>query len=244
MLTQPEPKFDSPKSEGVMLNDAVNSKEETVLLPFIAPATVCISGGTGCGKTTFCYQLMRESTQMFTQPVHKILYCYGVYQNLYEEMEQIIPNLEFHEGLPSQSKINELTQDMNHNLVILDDLALSVTKSSDMEQLFCQTSHHRNLSVIFLTQNLFHSCKSNITISLNVHYLVLFRNFRDGLQIKYIARQLYPSKPHFLVEAYEQATRTTPHGYLLVDMSPHAIDTYRLRTHIFQGEDPFIFTPV
>ena len=46
------------------------------------------------------------------------------------------------------------------------------------------------MSVIFLTQNLFHKNKHMRTISLNAHYLVLFKNPRDVEQFTTLARQM------------------------------------------------------
>ena len=43
---------------------------------------------------------------MFTEHVSSILYCYGVYQSYFNEMK--VPNLEFHEGLPSHEKVETL----------------------------------------------------------------------------------------------------------------------------------------
>ena len=44
------------------------------------------------------------------------------------------------------------------------------------------------------------------TISLNAHYLILFKNPRDASQINHLAKQMYPTKSKFMVEAYRDAT--------------------------------------
>ena len=48
---------------------------------------------------------------------------------------------------------------------------------------FSRGSHHRNLSVIYIVLNLFYQEKDSRSISLNSHYLILFKNPRDKLQI-------------------------------------------------------------
>ena len=40
-------------------------------------------------------------------------------------------------------------------------------------------SHHRNISVILITQNLFHQANYCRTISLNAKYIVLLKNARN-----------------------------------------------------------------
>ena len=61
-----------------------------------------------------------------------------------------------------------------------------------------------DVSVMFLTQNIFH--KKAKTMTLNAHYLVLFKNPRDASQLTYLARQMYPSKPKFMIDAFADAT--------------------------------------
>jgi hypothetical protein len=102
--------------------------------------------------------------------------------------------------------------------------------------LFTKLSHHRNVSVVFITQNLFHKNKFVRTMNLNTHYIVMFRNPRDASQVAILARQMYPDNSQFVVEAYEDATKE-PYGYLLIDLKPDTDDRYRIRTKIFL-DDP------
>ena len=63
-------------------------------------------------------------------------------------------------------------------------------------------------------QNLFHQGKGSRNISLNSHYLVLFKNPRDKLQILTLAKQMYPGQTDFFLNQYEEAVKR-PFGYLL-----------------------------
>jgi len=58
--------------------------------------------------------------------------------------------------------------------------------------IFTKISHHRDISVLHLIQNLFDNNKYARTISLNSHYLALFKNPRDVGQFEVLARQMYP----------------------------------------------------
>jgi len=69
----------------------------------------------------------------------------------------------------------------------------------------------RNVSVVFLTQNLYHKNKHMRTVSLNAHYLVLFNNPRDVTLIATLARQMYSTNWQFAVEAFKDAT-SQPHS--------------------------------
>jgi hypothetical protein len=41
------------------------------------------------------------------EPPKKIMYCYGVYQALFDDMERTLPQFTLHQGLPSQTVIDE-----------------------------------------------------------------------------------------------------------------------------------------
>ena len=212
-----------------------------VILPLLPCSSMCMSGQTGSGKTQFVYRLLRNVSQMYKEdPPDRILYCYGIHQPLFDEMEIEIQNLEMKQGLPTPEEINDFTQDHCHRLIIIDDLAHQLLNNSEMELLFTQGCHHRRISVIFMTQNLFQKGSKSRTIALNTYYLVLMKNVRDTSQIQYLGRQLFPGRSNLLTDAYTDATKE-PYGYLLVDTSPHSGDKYRLRTRIFPGEDPIIY---
>jgi hypothetical protein len=85
-------------------------------------------------------------------------------------------------------------------LIVLDDL-LNEAYSRDMCDLFTKGSHHRNISVILITQNLFHQGRFSRAISLNAKYIVVFKNVRDKNQFAYLARQVYPEDSNGLYES-------------------------------------------
>ena len=198
---------------------------------------------SGSGKTTFVYQFLRHLQGMYTSdPPQHVLYCYDIYQPMFDEMEKTLSNFTLHDGLPSDEVIDEYTRDRSHRLVILDDLYQEVLQNPRMEKLFTQGCHHKRISVIFITQNLYAQGKSARTIALNTWYQVLFRNVRDASQVATLARQIFPGQSQVLMEAYRDVMKA-PFSYLVIDMSPGSEDKYRLRTHIFPGEDPIVFVP-
>ena len=111
-------------------------------------------------------------------------------------------------------------------------------KDKRIVNLFTRGSHHRNLSVIYIIQNLFHQGKGSRSISLNSHYLVLFKNPRDKLQVLTLAKQMYPGRTEFFLRQYEEAVRR-PYGYLLIDLKTTTQDDCRLRTNVLPGEERF-----
>ena len=122
------------------------------------------------------------------------------------------------------------------SLVILDDL-LNYVYSKQVCELFTRGSHHRNISVILITQNLFHQGRFCRDISLNAHYIVAFKNVRDKKQFMYLASQVYPEVSVGLYKAYLDATQEA-HGYLLLDLTQNTNDGLRFRTRIFPYDNP------
>ena len=138
--------------------------------------------------------------------------------------------VEFREGLP---QLDEFRNDSLPKLIILDDLMHESTSSDQtVVQLFTKGSHHRNLSVFFLTQNLFHQGRGQRDISLNANYIVLFKNPCDKAQIEHLVRQIYPENPLFLQESYRNATANA-HGYLVSDLKQSTPDNCQFRANIF-----------
>jgi len=77
-------------------------------------------------------------------------------------------------------------------LFILVDLLNDAYSSGLVCDLFTKGSHHRNISVIPFTQNMFHQSKHCRYISLNAKYLVILKNVRDRSQLSRLTQQVNP----------------------------------------------------
>ena len=97
--------------------------------------------------------------------------------------------------------MHEILDKTQPQSLILDDLMHDVGNDRRLVNLFCRDSHHMNLNVIYILQNLFNRGPQARTISLNVSYLVLFKNASDRSQITHLAKQMYPGNSKFLIDA-------------------------------------------
>lgn len=200
------------------------------MFPFKSPFTMICSGPTGCGKSCWVKKFFRHIDVMAdTKFARKIVY-YAEWQNGYLEYGD---DVEFHEGLPQNE---DFVGDSRPKLIVIDDL-MRESSNNVIVDLFTKGSHHKNISVIFITQNLFHQGPKQRDISLNANYIVIFKNPRDRAQIQHMARQVFPAEPKFLQDAYYDAT-SVPHGYLLLDLKQDTIESCRVRTNIFP-DDPY-----
>ncbi|CAF0975526.1 unnamed protein product [Brachionus calyciflorus] len=79
------------------------------------------------------------------------------------------------------------------------------------------------------------------TLNLNSHYLILFNNPRDRLQIGTLARQMFPNKVKFFMEVFEDAA-SKPNGYLLIDLKQSTEERNRIQTGITSDDLRIIYT--
>ena len=198
-----------------------NEPERLLETHFKHPFTGIVAGPTGCGKSSWIKKLLGNLRKIIPSP-EKIYWCYSEWQPLYEEIDGV----EFIEGIVDIDKIDAKIR----NLIIIDDLMEE--KDENITKLFTKASHHRNTSVLYITQNIFEQHKDSRTISLNAQYMVAFKNPRDPSQINHLARQMYPRRSEYMLDAFYKAT-TVSHGYLFIDLTQATPDAYRLRTSIF-----------
>jgi len=163
---------------------------------------------TDCGKTFFVKRFFRNMNAMSDTKFHLILFYYSEWQSSYTEYDN---NVEFHEGLPRNE---DYVNDPRPKLIVIDNLMCEASDNAVID-LFTKGSHHKNLRVIFITQNLFHQSRDMRDISLNANYIVVFKNSRDRAQVQHLARQVYSENIKFLWEVYNDAT-SIAHGYYLI----------------------------
>ena len=108
--------------------------------------------------------------------------------------------------------------------------------------LFTKGSHHRNISIVYLTQNMFPKGKACKDIALNMQNLVLFNNPIDRQQVATLARIIYSSTSAMFMKRFEEAS-SRPYGYLVIDLKCSTSEQDRLQTDIFESTDQHAFEP-
>ena len=206
---------------------------------FQHPFTCMIAGPTMSGKTTLISKILLNKIDLISSNIDRTIYCYARWQDSYDKMKMNNPLIEFVQGLPD---VDEISASQN-NLVILDDLMSDCEKDKSILHLFTTDSHQKNISVFFITQNLFSQGKFSRTISLNCHYLFLLNNPRDKSQIFFLARQMYPTNSKFLIEAYEDSVEGKKFGYLFIDLKQATKQNHRVQTGVLTDETRIIYEP-
>ena len=204
---------------------------------FKHPFTCMIAGPSKSGKTTLLKKFLTNNNIIIDKSIETITYCYTRWQDSFHELDEVEPKIKFNQGLPS---IDELSSS-NNNLIILDDLMREAGVENAIYDIFTVDSHHKNISVFFLTQNLFPKEKNARTISLNCNYIILLNNPRDRNQILHLARQMFPNDTNFLIESFNDAVESRLYGYLFLDLTQTTKNTYRVQTGVCPDEDRIVY---
>ncbi|KAK3755471.1 hypothetical protein QZH41_005975 [Actinostola sp. cb2023] len=192
---------------------------------------------TGSGKTVWVQNLLQHASRVIQPPPQRIVWSYSQWQPAYEQMQQTLPGIDFVKGIPHDLDEDSYFDPKVNNLIVIDDQMAETSNDKRIMNLFTKGSHHRNLSVIFLCQNVYFQGKIMRTLSLNAAYLVLFKNPRDKLQITTLGKQMYPGKTDQFLHKYEAAVER-PYGYLFVDLKPNTPEECRLRTNVLPNDPP------
>ena len=182
---------------------------------------------TGSGKTVWLSKLIKYRHEVFHPVPERVIYSYQRYQDIFNTMEGV----QFIQGL------QKLDYDPNKpTLLICDDQQNSQESLKELEMIYTVDSHHSNMSVIMVTQNLFLRSSQYRTISLNCQYYFIFRSARSTNQVRTLAQQLYTGRGVIdMVTVYKRAT-STPFSYVLIDLHPLSPERLRFRTSILPCE--------
>ena len=168
---------------------------------FRHPFTANVSGPTSCGKTYFVKTLLQNCMTKISPPPERIIWLYKRWHPLYDVIQETVyPKVDFIQGIPLDLDQDSFINPSTRNLVILDDLMSAAAKDSRFNELFTEGSHHRNLSVVAINQNLYFN--KDPTQRRNCHYLVMFNNPVDQQQVMTLARQMHPENPQHLLKHF------------------------------------------
>ena len=200
-------------------------------LKFHHPFTCVVAGMTSSGKTVFVRRLIKNFNILVKNIDAKQVTCLWCFKESSSIVTETMDNIKIINfcGIPT----NEDIAKYKPNLIIVDDLMDDITE--DVRNLFTRGSHHQNISIVLIVQNIFNKNKYMRTIGLNAHYIVLMKGFRIREQVSILGRQIGCPK---LLDVFIDATKQ-PFGYLIVDSHPQQTDDkYRVRTRIFPEELP------
>lgn len=192
-----------------------------------------IVGPSQSGKTFLALQIAQQRNLVYDKKHCSVVFVYNNYQEKFDLVKENDNNIIFTDNFDELEKL--LSKD-TFTLVIIDDFLLSLQSNLNeyITDFFIRRSHHENLSLIVLQQSLFF--KNSRLMSLNTHYLVLFKLPRDSRQVKYLGGQIDPDNSSFIYECYKRAV-SVARGTLLIDLYPTTPDYARCRSSVLISEN-------
>ena len=133
----------------------MNQSQPLKEMTFRHPISMMVTGPCGSGKTEWTRKLLLSS--LVQLPPDRILLCFGQWQPLYEDLQKRIPCIEFLWGIPDYLDNSQFIDPSKRNLIIFDDLMAEAKCDQRIADLFKKGSQHRNISIVYLTQNVFSS---------------------------------------------------------------------------------------
>lgn len=182
------------------------------------PANMIISGATNTGKTALTMKLLKNKS-LFRPPPSEIVYLYKHYQNQFRDE----PDIRF------IGSLSDFKPRGDNVVLVLDDQLGRVTP--DMVDYFI-AGRHRNISVIFLMQNIYYNDPSVRTINANASHFIFMKSPRSAMQIDQLARQcLPPGARRRVCEAYHDSVKR-PYGYLWINLDGGADEAHRFASNV------------
>jgi len=134
-------------------------------LKFKHPFTCILIGPSGSGKSSFCIRFLQNLDALCTERDFDggVIWCYS--EKTAVPSPAVLPkkrDIRFNEGVPA-----DIGKARGSSCLVIQDDLLNEVYSKQVYDLFTKGSHYRNISVILITQNLFHQGRFCRDISLN-----------------------------------------------------------------------------
>lgn len=184
----------------------------------------------------FTSSLLQNLTSLMDIQPNRIIFSYSEDQPIYDELKAKLKNISFIQGLDFEILLGEPT------ILVIDDQMYDSSKTNKIQELFVRGVHHKSVSIIFITQNLYPQGKFSRDIRLNTNYFVIFKSPAFKSQVACLGRALFPDTYNFLPDAYHDATKS-PYSYLFLNLHPKCNDRLRVRTGILPSETEIIYSP-
>lgn len=225
--------------------------ESSLKLP--SPFSMCISGPSQSGKSSFFCQLIENRKELFSVDYARIILCQHEElahrpNEIFDRLKKSFIGTELVSGLPNITRLRLDLNPQTASLLIIDDLQSQLMDSKEMIELLTVKSHHMNISVIFTMQNYFAPSKFGKVISRNCHFKVFFYNRLDLTELRHISLQITPTNSTFLQSCFNFLTEKFPNDSNYIFINGHyrsKVPQFVVSSHIFPNEhgkiEPIIF---
>ncbi|KXJ24269.1 hypothetical protein AC249_AIPGENE24554 [Exaiptasia diaphana] len=160
-----------------------------------------------------------------------VVFCYETWQPAYDTIKKENgSNVTWIQGLPDDP-FKHFKPFRRAGLLILDDAMAEVgEKAKKVINWFTKGSHHKNISIAILLQNIFP--EKLRTISVNAHIIVIFRNPRDRKQTQQFVNQVFPYQAERVQNALTYAFQIN-YRPLVLNLHQHVPEDLAMSVDLF-----------
>lgn len=180
----------------------------------ISPFACFVAGMTGSGKSVSVCSWLRHSEKVFRTKFRKIYYFFGsTHQTIFNDKS--LKHVHFSGDLNLLKKIIQKKHEQPGILVVLDDLMNLSGSEEVIQNLYTKGSHHFNISVINIIQNIFFQSKNFVTLKENTQYIFLKQHLNEN-KLKLLAYTIGVETAE-LMEAYRESINKNRYQGILID---------------------------
>ena len=242
--------------------------DETTILDGHLPSPVCaiVVGPSNCGKSTFVKNIILHQADLFRRPFD---YMYIILGTSAQDNE-ILTSLTSAENLPHGVKVIEASKflppdDPNvslkdtkfqsyikslitahkkqgqHGCLVFDDLMSELSDCDMLTQLFSKISSHQDVSVFFITQNLFHKgggkrATDHVTVFRNTKMLVVFNPGMDSSVFSLVAQRI-ANKGRIAAVSSMLEEKAREYRYVVILGDLNTPQVLRFRSNLFDKQE-------
>lgn len=202
---------------------------------FVFPSSL---GQSQSGKSQWVYKYLQNLRSLYNPDVDfkSIIYCYGERDALKNIPTDIRQKLTLVPGIPDNLTALAVKKPA---IIIFDDLYSVVFKTESLVNLFLNSVHHSDTTVVLTSQVLFPKERNARLLTLNSQYILFCPSPRTNAQFGHLATQIAaPGERKALLEAYnDHITNSPPCSPFLLDLHPLTPNWARYRTSIFPTDE-------
>jgi hypothetical protein len=124
---------------------------------FAHPSQIMVAGATRSGKTTLVTNIL-SNMKLMLDPEPKDVYWFYAMPSSVEHVPALLPWVKLRNGAPTEDMINDIIKEGVPKVMVMDDMQqlMGSKKTADMlTDIFTKVSHHGNLTIIFIVQNMY-----------------------------------------------------------------------------------------
>lgn len=201
-------------------------------------SALIISGLPASGKTWNVQQLLEHKGTIYTEPVTRVIFCYRVWQPVYDTIKANDPSVIF---VTTTAEVDEhLESDEGHSLVIYDDMMSDVIFNSNeyFINMFTVRLRHQKISAVLVTHLLFH--KGLRELNRNC-YQFLLTNIPNQSTVSNFFQQFDKLNWREMVQIYLSCMKTDEFPTFFYSRHPQTPPDIRLRNRLVPSKGVVAF---